>query len=155
MPTIRLATLADREAFVRLRLDLFRDLGELCDEAEAPAMSAILERYFAEELPPGRFHAWLAFDDTGVAVGSGGLIFIQKPPLPSNTSGREGYLMNMYTAPSWRGRGVARGIVGTILAFAREAGVDTVRLHASVPGRPVYERAGFTATDSEMVITLK
>ncbi|HEY8601998.1 MAG TPA: hypothetical protein VIL85_26465, partial [Thermomicrobiales bacterium] len=70
MPTIRLATLADREAFVRLRLDLFRDLGELCDEAEAPAMSAILERYFAEELPPGRFHAWLAFDDTGVAVGS-------------------------------------------------------------------------------------
>ncbi|HEY8597142.1 MAG TPA: GNAT family N-acetyltransferase, partial [Thermomicrobiales bacterium] len=91
----------------------------------------------------------------GVAVGSGGLIFIQKPPLPSNTSGREGYLMNMYTAPSWRGRGVARGIVGTILAFAREAGVDTVRLHASVPGRPVYERAGFTATDSEMVITLK
>jgi len=155
MPTIRRATLADRETFVRLRLALFRDLGELRDEAETPAMSATLERYFAEELPPGRFLAWLAFDAAGEAIGSGGLIFVQKPPLPSNFSGREAYLMNMYTAPSWRGRGVAREIVGTVLAFAREAGIDTVRLHASVPGRPVYERTGFKANDAEMVITLK
>jgi len=155
MPTIRRATLADREAFIRLRLALFRDLGELRDEAAVPAMSAILDRYFAEELPPGRFHAWLSFDDAGETIGSGGLIFVQKPPMPSNDSGREAYLMNMYTAPSWRGRGVAREIVGAILAFVREAGIGTVRLHASVPGRPVYERTGFKANDAEMVITLK
>lgn len=154
MPTIRRATLADREALIHLRLALFRDLGELRDEAEAPTITTILAHYFDEEMPPGRFHAWLAFDDAGVAIGSGGLIFIQKPPMPSNDSGREAYLMNMYTAPSWRGRGVARAIVGAILAFAREAGISTVRLHASVPGRPVYERAGFKATDAEMVITL-
>ncbi len=155
MPTIRRATLADREAFVRLRLALFRDLGELSNGAESQTIGATIERYFVEELPPGRFHAWLAFDDTGVAIGSGGLIFVQKPPMPSNDTGREAYIMNMYTAPDWRGRGVAREIVGTVLAFAREAGVSVVRLHASVSGRPVYERAGFKATDSEMVITLK
>src|SRR6476620_4934033 len=103
MLTIRRATLADREAFIRLRLALLRDLGELRDEAETPAMIAILARYFAEELPPGRFHAWLAFDDAGVAIGSGGLIFVQKPPMPSNDTGREAYVMNMYTAPPWRG----------------------------------------------------
>jgi len=97
----------------------------------------------------------LACDETGEAIGSGGLIFVQKPPMPSNDTGREAYLMNMYTAPAWRGRGVAREIVGTILEFAREAGMTTVRLHASVPGRPVYERAGFKANDAEMVITIQ
>ena len=155
MPTIRRATLADREAFIRLRLALFRDLGELRDEAETPAITAILDRYFAEELPPGRFHAWFALDDRGEAIGSGGLIFVQKPPMPSNDTGREAYLMNMYTAPAWRGRGVAKQIVGAILEFARETGISTVRLHASVPGRPVYERVGFKANDAEMVITLQ
>ena len=155
MPTIRRATLADREAFIRLRLALFRDLGELRDEAETPAITATLERYFAEELPPGRFQAWFALDDTGEAIGSGGLIFVRKPPMPSNDTGREAYLMNMYTAPAWRGRGVAKQIVGAILDFAREAGISTVRLHASVPGRPVYERVGFKANDAEMVITLQ
>lgn len=155
MPTIRRATIADGETLIRLRLALFRDMGELRAEADEQALGVALGRYFATEMPPGRFHGWLALDDAGEAVGCGGLVFAQKPPSHGNRSGREAYLMNMYTLPSWRGRGVAGEILGAILAFARESGVGAVRLHATEQGRPIYERAGFGAIGTEMVMAIE
>lgn len=155
MPTIRRATIADQGTLIRLRLALFREMGEVPTEADEHALGAALEHYFATEMPPGRFHGWLALDDAGEAVGCGGLVFARKPPSHGNHSGCEAYLMNMYTLPVWRGRGVAGGILGAILAFARESGVGAVRLHATERGRPIYERAGFRSIGTEMVMAIK
>jgi GNAT superfamily N-acetyltransferase len=79
---------------------------------------------------------------------------VRRPPQPGDTTGREGYIMNMYTDPAWRGRGVASLMVRAILDFARAAGVRQVHLHASPQGRSVYERAGFVALATEMGISL-
>jgi GNAT superfamily N-acetyltransferase len=154
MPTIRRATLADLETLIAFRFALFRDLGKALDAAGAAALDAAMRAYFAEELPAERFIGWLACDDAGTPIGSGGFVFVRRPPQPSDTSGREGYIMNMYTDPAWRGRGVASLMVRAILDFARVAGVRRVHLHASAQGRSVYERAGFVALAAEMGITL-
>jgi GNAT superfamily N-acetyltransferase len=155
MPTIRRATLDDLATLVRLRLALFRAMGELADTGMEGALAEALARYFAAEVPAGRFLGWLAHDETGAAIGCGGLVFAQKPPSASNLGGREAYLMNMYTDPARRGRGGATGLLATILDHGRTAGVGQVRLHEGAPGRPIYERAGFTATGTEMVLTMK
>lgn len=151
-PLVRRATLADLEALVALRLALFCDLGEAASLAEANALAGAVRDYIVQELPAERFCAWVAeVPDSGELVACGGLIFVQKPPVPSNPSGREGYIMNMYTRPCWRGQGLAGEIVAGLCAFARERGVTWVRLNASVAGRPVYERAGFVPITTEMV----
>ena len=49
----------------------------------------------------------------------------------------------MYTAPEWRGRGIARMIVEELMSAARAAGARFVSLRASDQGRPIYEKAGF------------
>lgn len=152
-PTIRRATVADLPTLIDLRLALFRAMGD--PGAADAALAETLAGYFAAEIPTGRFHAWLACDAEGVAVGCGGLVFIQKPPSPANQRGREAYLMNMYTIPPWRGRGIAGRLLAEILAFARESGAAAVRLHATAQGRPIYERNGFMAAGTEMLLTLK
>jgi GNAT superfamily N-acetyltransferase len=154
MPTIRRATLADLDTLVAMRFGLFRDLGRELDAAGMAALDAAMRAYFNEELPPERFIGWLACDDDGTPVGCGGFVFVRRPPQPEDMSGREGYIMNMYTEPAWRGRGVALLMVRAILDFARATGVQQVHLHASAQGRPVYERAGFVALATEMGITL-
>lgn len=153
-PTIRRATLDDLDTLIDLRLALMRDLGDLPDEDAATRLAAILRDYFAAELPDGRFLGWLACDDDGAAIGCGGLVYLRKPPMLANPTGREAYVMNMYTAPAWRGRGVATQILAAIVAHARESGVPRVHLHASDQGRPVYARAGFLAIGKEMVLPL-
>jgi len=154
MPMSRRATLADLETLVALRFALFRDLNRALDAAGTAALDAAVRAYFVEELPAERFIGWLACDDDGTPIGSGGFVFVRRPPQPGDSSGCEGYIMNMYTDPAWRGRGVASLIVRAILDFARAAGVQQVHLHASAQGRPVYERAGFVALATEMGISL-
>jgi len=154
MPTIRRATLDDLPVLIRLRIALFRDMGALHDDEGLEPLTQSLADYFSADLRAERFLAWLSLDDSGEPIGCGGLVFVQKPPGPGNLSGREAYLMNMYTVPEWRGRGVATQMMSTILAFVRESGVTSVRLHATEQGRPIYERAGFRATGTEMVLKI-
>ena len=87
-------------------------------------------------------------------IACGGLVFLQKPPSPGNHSGREAYIMNMYTAPEWRGRGLATRLFDALMGDAREAGAQLVRLHATEDGRALYERSGFRLVGNEMALRL-
>lgn len=152
--TIRRATVADLAQVQALRLDLFTAVGDVQSDAERAAFAAALDNYLPTELAAERFLAWLACGPAGEVVGCGGLVFVQKPPAALNPTGREAYLMNMYTAPAWRGQGIAGRILTEILAAVQAAGVTLVRLHATAAGRPIYERRGFRPVDDEMVLHL-
>ena len=92
----------------------------------------------------------------GRLVACSGLVLFRRPPSRRNLSGWEGYVMNMYTEPAWRGRGLATALLGECVAYVRsETPARRIRLHATAAGRPVYERAGFvlaTAGMPEMVL---
>lgn len=152
-PTIRRATLDDLDDLVRLRVALLREMGAV-GEAEAAPLAEAIRRYLAADLPAGRFLAWVGADGDGAVIACGGLVFLQKPPSPGNHSGREAYIMNMYTAPAWRGRGLAARLFAAILDHARGAGAELARLHATEDGRALYERGGFRAVGNEMVLRL-
>ena len=155
-PTIRPATLADLEALVRLRVALMREAGltGAMDDAEAANLAEALRRYVAAELPAGHFLCWVGVADDGAVIACSGLVFVQKPPGSHNQSGREAYIMNMYTVPEWRGRGLASRLFAAIVARAHEAGIRLVRLHATEAGRAIYERVGFHIVADEMVLRL-
>jgi GNAT superfamily N-acetyltransferase len=56
-------------------------------------------------------------------------------------------ILNVYTEPEFRRRGIARQIVVTILDWAQQRGLRTINLHASNEGRSLYEKLGFEATN--------
>lgn len=150
-PTIRRATLADLDALVALRVALMREMGDVAPADEA-ALAEAIRRFLIAELPAGRFLVWVAAGEDGAVIACGGLVFVRKPPSPRNHSGREAYIMNMYTAPQWRGRGLASRLFAALVAQARESGVGGIRLHATEDGRGLYARAGFRAVATEMVL---
>jgi GNAT superfamily N-acetyltransferase len=63
-------------------------------------------------------------------------------------------IVNVYTEPAHRRRGLARRLMVAMLDWLREQGYGTVSLHASDYGRPLYESLGFAATN-EMRMQLK
>ena len=148
-PTIRRATPADVEALARLRLDLLREIGDARDESqEAPLLEAI-RGYLRRTLGSGEFLAWVAEAD-GQVVASSGLVFFERPPDAGNLAGVDAYLMNMYTVPAWRGRGLARALLDEIVRFVRTTDARRIWLHASEAGRPIYADAGFRPTTADM-----
>jgi GNAT superfamily N-acetyltransferase len=139
--TVRRASTADIPGLLALRRELFQSMGWQ-GESELAAMESACRRYFESAIPDGRFHGWVAESD-GRPVATAGLVVHEVPPTARNPSGREGYVMNMFTRPEWRRRGIARALLHAVLDFLREQGIAQVSLHATADGRPLYEQAGF------------
>ena len=150
--TIRRASVADVPNLVRLRRTMFEAMG--CDDpARLDGADAAAAAYFAEAIPAGKFHGWLAVTSTGVAVSSGGVVIDQHPPGPSNPSGQIGYIMNIVTVPRYRRRGIARRIMQAMLKWLAEQGIQRVTLHATEIGQPLYEELGFVASNEMRLVS--
>jgi GNAT superfamily N-acetyltransferase len=52
-------------------------------------------------------------------------------------------ILNVFTEPEWRRRGVAKLLLEEIIAWAREKRLDRLVLHASDEGQALYEGLGF------------
>jgi GNAT superfamily N-acetyltransferase len=150
--TMRRATLDDSGVIARHRVCMFRDMGDVSDGPVAEelfhASAQALEECFAD----GSYIGWLVADREGNVVAGGGVHI--KPQMPRLLPDRSGVasckvplIVNVYTEPAWRRRGLARWITVAILQWARGEGIDRVILHASKHGRPLYETLGFLPTN--------
>ncbi len=148
---IRPATIDDSEALVQLRIELMREMGHVRDE-EVRVFADATRKYLARALPAGEFLAWVA--EERAVVATSGLVLFRRPPSPLHLMGMEAYLLNMYTVPVWRGKGIASALMHEILTNVRELGIERVWLHATEDGRPLYERTGFTPNPTAMELVI-
>ena len=151
-PTIRRATVADVEALAQLRLALLREMGSIRDESQEGPLLDALRVYLHRKMATNEFLAWVAEAEEQV-VAISGLVFFERPPDTSNLAGLDAYLMNMYTLPAWRGRGLASALLDEIIGFVRTTPARRIWLHATAAGRPLYENAGFRPSTRDMELT--
>ena len=155
--TIRLAAGSDAELLAEHRVAMFREMGSVKQALEEPLRRASAA-YFASAIPGGEYVGWIASSNEGSMPIAGAGVqlrsLLPRPTAPGDglLLGREGLVLNVYTDPAWRGRGVARHLMDQIIEWAASAGVVRLVLHASPAGRPLYEKIGFVAT-REMIYT--
>ena len=142
----RLATIADVEALVALRGAFLAEVSDAT--GSEPELVTAMTQYFRATLPTGEFIAYLA-EAQGRIVATSGLIFHRNPPSLRNLIGTSGYVMNMYTLPEWRGRGIASAAAASAHRLSRQKGLR-VSLHALPEAQALYAKAGFVPVDNEM-----
>jgi GNAT superfamily N-acetyltransferase len=144
--TVRAATVADAPTILHHRRSMFRDMGEGTAE-ELDRMAAMTGPWLAPALTHGSYRGWLAEDGSGRIIGGGGVLLCPWPASPKDPLLRRAIILNVYTEPEFRHRGIARRIMVTVLGWLKEQGFRSVALHASDEGRHLYERLGFKATN--------
>lgn len=117
------------------------------------ALEAQIRDYYARALTDGSHVAYLVYDGA-IFAGCGGITFYQDMPTRANPTGRVANIMNIYTVPAYRRRGIALRMVDLLVQEARERAVKVVTLDATDAGRPVYEKYGFKLMTSEMELML-
>lgn len=148
---IRVATPADAGIIARHRVGMFADMGELLPDA-APIVEAESRARLARELASGEYVGWLVESSDGQVVAGAGVVMHAYYPSAVNPRGRPtAYILNVFTEPSHRRRGLAGRLVSEILAWCRTRDLPRVTLHASISGRAVYERLGFRTTNEMRV----
>lgn len=143
------ASLEDLELLTQTRAHVLRAANALPEDADMNEVKRQTRRYYETALPGGSHIAYLVFDGTRL-VGSGGVSFFQVMPTYHNPSGKKAYIMNMYTDPAYRRKGIAYRTLDLLVRDAKRLGVTAISLEATDMGRPLYEASGFVPMNGEM-----
>src|SRR5215467_8786688 len=107
---IRIAHEGDVPHLVRHRRAMFEEMGTT-DDGVLDRMSAASERYFRRAVSDGTFRGWLAETLDREVVAGGGVAIVHWPGSPDFPETRRGWILNVYTDPEYRNRGVARKVM--------------------------------------------
>jgi GNAT superfamily N-acetyltransferase len=149
---IRPATLSDIPEILRQRRRMYEDM-DYADPGSLDEMSRLSSDYLHQAIPQGSFRAWLAVQDQHPVAG-GAVLITSWPAHPYDLECRRATILNVYTDPDHRRRGIARRLMETIIAWCKREGLARVNLHASEAGRHLYESLGFEPSN-EMRLNLR
>ncbi len=71
-------------------------------------------------------------------------------PTYHNPNGKKAYIMNMYTKPQYRRKGIAYKTLDKLVKDTKSKGITAISLEATDMGRPLYEKYGFIKMNDEM-----
>jgi ribosomal protein S18 acetylase RimI-like enzyme len=151
---IRAATEEDLNSILAHRRSMFEEMG-FTDPTVLDQVVAASRDFIEKGLSNGGYRGFLAITEKNEIVGGAGLAitdWLANPTAPKQS--RRAYILNVYTAPHYRRKGIARELMQVVLEECRREGFISVWLHASEYGRALYESMGFEATN-EMKIMLK
>ena len=143
------ATIADIDELVRTRIIVLRAANKLSNDVDMSLVEKESYEYYKNALETGEHIAYLVYDNE-TFIGAGGVSFYQVMPTYHNPTGKKAYIMNMYTNPAYRRKGIAYQTLNLLVADAKNKGIDAISLEATEMGRPLYEKFGFTGMNDEM-----
>lgn len=147
--TYKKADLSDIDLLTKTRIEVLRAANGLAPDADMSVVERETRQYCEDCLADGSHVAYLVFDGDKW-IGTGGISFYRVMPIYRNPIGWKAYVMNMYTDPDYRRRGIAYRTLDLLVREARERGISFITLEATKMGRPLYERYGFEAMGNEM-----
>jgi GNAT superfamily N-acetyltransferase len=149
---IRQALLADIPEILRQRRAMYEDM-HYDDQDALNTMAKLSAEYLKTAMNDGSFRAWFACASDRVVAG-GAVVISPWPAHPNDLECRRATILNVYTNPEHRRRGIARQLMQTMIAWCKQDGFARVTLHASDDGRHLYESLGFEPSN-EMRLNLR
>ena len=147
--TYKRATIKDIDLLTITRIEVLRAANRLSDDTDLSEVERQSYNYYQKALCDDSHIAYLVFDGTRF-VGAGAVSFFQVMPTYHNLSGNKAYIMNMYTRPEYRRRGIAIKILDMLIKESKNRGITAISLEATDMGRPLYEKYGFVKMNNEM-----
>ena len=143
------ATIDDIGAMIEIRLSILKSANGLPDNTDFTNIKHNLYSYYQDKLRSGEHIAFLAKENENI-VATGGICFYQVLPTYHNPSGQKAYIINMFTEPEYRRKGIATKILDLLVKESLNRGVEFISLEATSMGKAVYENYGFKKMGAEM-----
>lgn len=143
---VREAAIEDLDGLVDIRCAFLNSL----ERSDVSNLPIVTRAWLEQHLKNGSFKAWITEIDGKIVSCSGLMIKDYPPGYMHAPDGLEGYILNIFTLPEYRGKGLAGLMMKHIVAYLRKMGIHRATLHATEEARGLYERYGFKSTHTEM-----
>lgn len=142
---VRLGTVEDIPSITRHRVGMMLEMG-LASPDQCAVYAPEFRIFVQREILAGNFRSFLVETEAGQVVSGGAVYIVPWPGNPTDRLQKRVFLINVFTEPEYRRRGIARAIIGAMVDWCRAQGFHSVRLMASDDGRPLYQSLGFFPT---------
>lgn len=115
------------------------------DAPRRPTYAALVE----PRIRSGTYLGWFAVNGEQV-LGGAGAVLLDWGPTRANPCGVMARVVNVFTAEPYRGQGIARDLLQTVLAACEAKGVREFNLGATAAGQKIYSALGFEPYAAEM-----
>ena len=149
--TTRLATPEDAPVLAEMRRRMFLDMGKPDNERMQQVKQAFAT-WAADAIRRGIYIGWLVETADRQPVSNTGLFLMEWPPHLRDFGLIRGYILNVWTHPEHRRKGIARGLMMTVMDESRRRNIRVLALHASDEGKKLYEKLGFRTTREMMFV---
>jgi predicted GNAT family acetyltransferase len=149
---IRKAELKDLDALFDNRMEFIRNMHHeevvISDEFKKNTYE-----FMKQHMADASLAVWVATDNQRI-VSCAMVSYYQTLPVMPNPSGNTGYILNVYTHPDYRLRGLATELLKRLIQDSKEKNVGKLHLNATDMGKPVYEKLGFEQLTRDMAYNL-
>lgn len=140
--TYHKATTNDTSTLVEHRILFALELSGGQNQEAIQALSEQMSDYFSKATADNTCISFIAKYD-GQVAGIGSVHLREMPGNFKNPTGKWGYIMNMYTIPTFRRKGICKGILDLLVKEGEKCGITAFELHATNEGEFVYKQNGF------------
>ena len=141
------------EEFIKLRMELFKELGEIKEKDNIEELIWETKQYYLQHIKKDLYCWFIEIEEKIVAVAS--MCTFCRIPYYENPVGVEGYILNVYTSLNSRKKGLATKLVKEIIEFSKNNSIKRLWLNSSESGKNIYRSLGFIEKDNEMDILFK
>ena len=152
MITYRKAKPADIPTLIELRLGYMHETHEDLEQSVFDEIADKSKGYFQEHLNRDCV-VYLAEED-GRTAGCVFFLLINKPASPLFITGKTGTLMNVYTLPVFRRRGIGQHLVNMAIEDGKAWDLSYIELRATKCGYPLYKKLKFIE-DKSIYMSMK
>lgn len=149
---IKRLNIEDVESFLHLRLNLFYELQEIERDDDVEKLKNSTMEYYLKNIDKTLITYGVIEKDKIVSIGS--LCLFERIPYIENLSGKEGYILNIYTLPEYRKKGYGKEITKKLIEYSKDIGIKRLWLNTSNEGKKLYSKLGFKNKENEMEIFL-
>ena len=128
---------------VEYRLFYLKELQGEDNNVNETQLKADLEDYFKRTFLENRLIAFLGEMDEKV-VSLGAIVKKEIPGDFNKATYLEGDILNMYTVPEARQKGISSLILEKLIEAAKRHGISKLALHSTKDGENIYRRFGFS-----------
>jgi N-acetylglutamate synthase-like GNAT family acetyltransferase len=146
----RKANLADVDHFVKYRIDFLKEMHKVDPAASTEEITKLkqeLTSYFEQALKSGQFNGFIAEFNNEI-VSMAGIVVTEYPPV-SHIKRFQGYLVNVYTLPTYRKKNIGSNLLKYLINDASKSGLTQLYLHTSPTSENVYRRLGFQEPETK------
>jgi GNAT superfamily N-acetyltransferase len=145
---------ADRshiDMLVAVRVEFALDMHPVSDRSEILELERLTRQYILRGMRDGSYVGFLGLLN-GQTVGAASLLIYTLPPLIGRHDRRQGHVLNVYTAPHLRGRGIGRRMMETVIAEGRKRGLFRLFLNSTKMGEPLYRSLAFIQQEEKAMV---